>query len=948
MGYLAAVLIELAAVGLTLLAGRLLPLFAVQGALIILGIVLVALTWGAGPSLLAVLVGTMLLRLVVMPLYLPWLVDAAVDGICLAVALLAGSSISLLASQSAWARRQAQELVCSLREEQTRAELERQRLRMLLDVLPAAVGMLDVQARVLETNPASKVLWGEGAPDRGEMAQVQTWRGWSGDTGKPLDPEEWAITRALTKGKTTINQEVEVEMTDGQRKVILDSAVPICDEQGTTLGAVGIHQDITERKQLEEALRASERRAAAQAAELEAIFEAMTDGLLLYDAEGRILRYNRAASQFLGFEAHPEFASLSWKERAVRYAPLDDGGQPILPEDLALSRLLRGEVLIGSQAAEDSLHTPDGRKVAFSMTGRPLCDAEGVVIGAVGIARDVTERRRMEREVADHAARLETIFESIADGVIVVDHQGRMLHMNQTTRTLLGIEQDPTGLTMPELEDRWGFSARNLQGQLFTHAERPLNRYLQGEVLTRQRSVDLIVQTRDGCQTQLNNTGAPIRDAAGQIIGAVEVFRDVTEQRRLEQHTRDTLDALLAMAEALVQVSDQTPTAGAEAASIRHPAAQHLAELTRKVLGCQQVSIVAVEPATEAMIPITLVGLAPEQEQAWWCDLKEHPRMAQRLHPDVVTTLHAGEPVLLERLQPPLSLWQRLTPTRASLLVPMRIGETLVGLLRIDCSKVGEEYTCSDRQALVSAVARLGALVLERERLLREREEAQAREMVLRETSAQMDVFLGMAGHELKTPLTSIKLALQLVERRSQRLFQSKPDIASALAPVQDHVARAEHQADRLDRLVNDLLDVSRVRAGKLEFHLEPADLASIVREAVDEQRLAAPDRSILLQFPADFRAPLLADADRLGQVVTNYLTNALKYSPADCPVEVGIQIDGQQARVWVRDEGPGLPPEEQERIWDRFHRVDGIKVQSGSGVGLGLGLHICRTIVER
>ena len=83
---------------------------------------------------------------------------------------------------------------------------------------------------------------------------------------------------------------------------------------------------------------------------------------------------------------------------------------------------------------------------------------------------------------------------------------------------------------------------------------------------------------------------------------------------------------------------------------------------------------------------------------------------------------------------------------------------------------------------------------------------------------------------------------------------------------------------------------------------------------------------------------PVLADADRLGQVVTNYLTNALKYSPADRPVTVGLDAEGKQARVWVRDEGPGVPPEEQEHIWERFHRVKGIEVQSGSGVGLGLG----------
>ena len=81
---------------------------------------------------------------------------------------------------------------------------------------------------------------------------------------------------------------------------------------------------------------------------------------------------------------------------------------------------------------------------------------------------------------------------------------------------------------------------------------------------------------------------------------------------------------------------------------------------------------------------------------------------------------------------------------------------------------------------------------------------------------------------------------------------------------------------------------------------------------------------------------------------MTNYLTNALKYSPADRPVAVGLAVEGEEARVWVRDEGPGVPAKEQEHIWERFHRVQGIEVQSGSGVGLGLGLHISRTIIEQ
>jgi signal transduction histidine kinase len=94
---------------------------------------------------------------------------------------------------------------------------------------------------------------------------------------------------------------------------------------------------------------------------------------------------------------------------------------------------------------------------------------------------------------------------------------------------------------------------------------------------------------------------------------------------------------------------------------------------------------------------------------------------------------------------------------------------------------------------------------------------------------------------------------------------------------------------------------------------------------------------------------PVYADAGRIEQAITNYLINALKYSPADRPVEVGVTVESnQQARVWVRDHGPGLPQEEQDLIWERFHRVKGVEVQSGAGVGLGLGLHISRMIVER
>ncbi|HEX5571973.1 MAG TPA: HAMP domain-containing sensor histidine kinase, partial [Ktedonobacterales bacterium] len=191
--------------------------------------------------------------------------------------------------------------------------------------------------------------------------------------------------------------------------------------------------------------------------------------------------------------------------------------------------------------------------------------------------------------------------------------------------------------------------------------------------------------------------------------------------------------------------------------------------------------------------------------------------------------------------------------------------------------------------------------------------------------------------------------ALQLGKRRLRRIGeQEQPisDLLSQLEVIQGLLTTAEQQVDRQDRLVGDLLDVSRIRANKLEFHLAPCDLASIVSDAVDEQRLSWSDRVITLDAPTG-AVTISGDAHRLGQVVTNFLTNALKYSPPDAPVAVSLRAERDHARVAVRDQGPGLTSQQIEHIWDRFHRVPGIRQQSGSGAGLGLGLHISRTIVE-
>jgi signal transduction histidine kinase len=153
----------------------------------------------------------------------------------------------------------------------------------------------------------------------------------------------------------------------------------------------------------------------------------------------------------------------------------------------------------------------------------------------------------------------------------------------------------------------------------------------------------------------------------------------------------------------------------------------------------------------------------------------------------------------------------------------------------------------------------------------------------------------------------------------------------------------------RLRRLVEHLFDVAQAQTGTLTLKLARCDLTALVRGQVAAQQAVVPERPIMLEVPEE-EVSVDADADRLDQVLGNYLTNALKYSPADQPVAARLEVVGDLAVVSVVDHGPGLPQEEQSRVWELFHRVPGIEVQHDNGEAsgsLGLGLHICKQLVE-
>ena len=460
------------------------------------------------------------------------------------------------------------------------------------------------------------------------------------------------------------------------------------------------------------------------------------------------------------------------------------------------------------------------------------------------------------------------------------------------------------------------------------------------------------------------------REVVSRIEARLEISRARAES---ERRTRRALDAILHVAQTLFNppdflAFDISPDATQRSLAVpedaEHVVAHRLAMLMCDVMGCRRVSITAVHPETEVLRAVAVVGLTAEQEQQWWKEQREMEKSGVRLgdgaNPDELARFRAGEVFVLDMTRPPLNAQPNPYHVTTSLVAPMRAGDRLVGILSLDFGGPPHIFS-DDERALSEAVAQLGAVALEREHLLRVSSEAKARELAAVDARRQMDEFLGIATHELRTPLTSVTANVQMALRLLESLSQMLPDEDSVVTEADDLrslpnllkrssvlLKRTDRQMVRLNRLVGDLVDVSRIQAGKLELHPESCDLLTIVREAVHEQRASWPHRTVVLTLPRRAAITITADGDRIGQVVTNLLTNALKYSPDDSEVVGIVRILGDAVRVEVRDQGPGISAAYQVNLWERFYRVPGIEQQSGSGVGLGLGLNICKTIVER
>lgn len=202
------------------------------------------------------------------------------------------------------------------------------------------------------------------------------------------------------------------------------------------------------------------------------------------------------------------------------------------------------------------------------------------------------------------------------------------------------------------------------------------------------------------------------------------------------------------------------------------------------------------------------------------------------------------------------------------------------------------------------------------------------------ELEQRKDEFISMASHELKTPITTLKGLSQLLLRKVDR--QGMPEAVPMLT-------RMEAQIDRLTKLIDELLDASKIQAGRLDYEEQPVDLAALLRETVELLQATSPTHTLIVRGTP--QAWMMGDKDRLGQVLTNLITNAIKYSPQANTVDLSITASNKTVTLRVQDSGIGIPKAHQKNIFDRFYRV---RDSHQAFSGLGMGLYIAHEIVKR
>jgi PAS domain S-box-containing protein len=486
------------------------------------------------------------------------------------------------------------------------------------------------------------------------------------------------------------------------------------------------------------------------------------------------------------------------------------------------------------------------------------------------------------------------VLRSSRDAVLATDSEGVIRFMNPAAAELLRwTEAEAVGVHASQV-------LRLIREDTRAPVVDPLSRLLDGAPEVEVgREPPLVLLRRGGSELPIKASAAFVSGASGSARGAVLLLRDATVQRQLERERAELLNRehaalreVQAQRERMESLILQAPVA---ISVFRGP--DHVCEL-----------------------------LNPRARELFNSDGAPTGRPLRELLPD----LDAGLLRLLD------DVYRGGVPFSGRE-VPLSL-KPLPGTVPPGVNKRYFDLSWQPWRDADGAILGVVAVAVEVTGLVSARRSAEALAQELREALHTRDEFLSIASHELKTPLTSVQLQLQMLLR------SVPPDAPASIAQLVRQRAEASlRPVTRLHQLVMTLMDVSRIRAGRLQLQDETVDLTALTQELVTR----AQEDAALARCPVRVVAedgPLVGrwDRVRLEQVLTNLLSNAFKYG-AQRPVEVRVAREGGFARLTVRDQGIGIAPEDHERIFQRFERA----VSERHYGGFGLGLWIVRQIVD-
>jgi PAS domain S-box-containing protein len=637
------------------------------------------------------------------------------------------------------------------------------------------------------------------------------------------------------------------------------------------------------------------------AALLAAIVQSTDDAIISTDATGILRSWNRAAENLYGYRA---CEALGRPNRLIIPADRFD------EEDEVVRRVLGGQNL---PSFETVRVRRDGTRVDVYLTASAIRHPDGRIVGISKISRDITGRKRSDeirREALEASRRLAIVVESSDDAIVTKDLNGIVRSWNPAAERMFGYTADEAigrsiRLIIPSGREDEEISV--------------LDRVARGE---RIDHYETIRRRKDGVEVPISLTVSPIRNEHGVVIGASKIARDITERKRSEEaRERDHRRAafLGQIAETLSESLDYDETLK-RVVTLAVPAIADWCAVD-VVQDDGEIARLAVAHRDRAKIELgTEVRRRYEDPTAPYAVQQvvrtATPALISDITDEMVVAAANGD-------QERVALVRSLG-LRSYLCVPLVTSGGTVGALTLATAESGRRYTEDDLR-FAQDIAYRAALGVENARSYEQ----------LRRANRFKDEFLATLSHELRTPLTAI---LGYARMGTDGIVTGEK-LTQALQTI-------ERNATVLTQMVEDMLDVSRIVAGKMRLNVQPVELPLIIREAIETIKPAADAKRIKVQAVIDPQVgPISGDPDRLRQIVWNLLSNSVKFTPKEGHVQIRLERINSNVEITISDTGIGIDAGFLPHVFERFRQADAGSTRQQAG--LGLGLAIVRNLVD-